>query len=85
MINALIKLTAVLLNGITHYAYGCICYNQMGMSPKESDAFVLSLLAPTPASESDGNLAKNRRRSTQDNHTASRSRKSADDLQTVGF
>jgi hypothetical protein len=47
------NLVKKLYRGIAHYAFGCVCYNYMGMLPKERDAFVLSLLDTAPAAESD--------------------------------
>ena len=54
------NLTKKLYRGVAHYALGCVCYNHMGMLPKESDASVLSLLAAAPAAESDGVSAASR-------------------------
>jgi hypothetical protein len=59
MTNTLNKLSAAFLERIGNYAFGCVCYNQMGMSPAESDTFTQWLLAPTPVAELDENSAEN--------------------------
>jgi hypothetical protein len=59
MTNILNKLTAGFQKGIAHYAFGCVCYNQMGISPVESNAFTQWLLAPTPVAKLDENSAEN--------------------------
>lgn len=60
MANALHKVRAAFRKGIVHYALGCVCYNQMGMSPAAADAFVRALPATAPDVAADVDSAENR-------------------------